>query len=427
MQITAVDKRQFAFGLRWSDVPSKDKAGELARTANGGSPALYTSIPKAAERGRYALGWADVAEVTQRGRLYSYAEALARRGASGVYCAALAADDKGAGKLWYVAIADKSVVPDTDVIVDMDTGLMAVTSLKGMFDLPVYFMGDPASVGLTGVGSFELECVRGVKLSPLKQTGSSGGAVLILLAVVALAGVAVWALWPSGGSDGDVAEDPGMAAQQAREMYVGAVHTEIDVLPASSGWVVDAFDAARAAFSPALGGWRLNGYTCTPSACIGNYTSGRGAARSAGVLTQQFGKHVRLLPDLESAEVTLTLQPNLMQWSDDQILAPISAYPPLAETIGRIPMTFQADMDGPAVSDDLAAKNSAPPDASPLLLEGFTLRRAAALEAPAIGAMAHHFGQDGFVVTELVVSSGVADVPPAWRITFRRVAAGRPQ
>lgn len=98
-------------------------------------------------------------------------------------------------------------------------------------------------------------------------------------------------------------------------------------------------------------------------------------------------------------------------WTDANTQAPPRWDRPLVDVAGRIPLHFAVVVDGEPVSAPVPA---APVDGMPQVMRDSIAVRSDHIDSTVLGAIAHHFGQDGFVASSLSVSGAT------WRVEFVR-------
>lgn len=418
METLALGGRRYVLGLRWVDGdPAIKAAAQVKEAANGGRVLFGTAE---AEDGRHAVGFIPVVGAP-KGKLYSYAGALAKAGHSGVF-AALLDSGKDDPRLWYTVVADGLVVPETDAVASLDAGLTAIEALREAFGLPLFYTGREP-LPLRDFTTFDPEgAVEGAgRLKPLQAAGGTQIGGIVVLGLV-LAGVGAGAWYMLREPPAPQGDDAAAIAWAERTAYLGGMHSVLDQLPADTGWVINAYAAARQVFVPALAGWRLEGFTCTPDACVATYTAGE-AGHALVELVKHYGKaRVGTMDDQRSATVNVPLTVTRMAWTDDQILAPLPTWRSYAADVAaRVPLHFaRLEVDGQIASTDLSAANTMPADALPIMQDVIAVKQAAALESNRLAAIVNHFAQDGFAATALSVSGGMGATPSAYRIEFTR-------
>lgn len=424
MRLGTIGKRQFAFGLQWTELHDRVPA-ELAREALGTEiKGVYTTVKNKDDL--TVVGYAETPEggPSTKGALYSYAAALTAIGKDGIYVAPVNVD-----RLWYVVIADGLVVPGTDQVLEVQSALTAVASMRSSFDLPVY-VADDAELAIADAQRFNTEqAIAKAKVKPLRRLAQSSqwlGIVLLILVLVGI-GFGAWYLFSDTPQEvvGPSAQEQ---AAELRAAYLVSVRGAVSTHPATGAWVTSAYRTAVKRLPPVIAGWRLEGVTCTPNGCSGTYVAVIGQPRAIAPVIKRFGKSaVAMLSDNNSMTVKITTPPvKRTQWTDNQILTPLPWPRAASDVAGRLPLYF-ADiaLDGRISVVNLNTKFQAPLDANPLARETIAIKQASALEITQLNSVAAYFAQAGFVATALAASGGTGETPSAWRLEFQRLGGVR--
>lgn len=418
MEVRTLGKQRYAFGLTWKEVAAGITAQDALKTL--GAPALYSAIESA--DGRQVVGWCDPAPAG-RGVLYSYAEALARSGASGIYAVEFRATT--GPRLWYVAVVDGMVVAETDVVTDdFDAAAQMLGAMRSALSLPLRYAGD-TPLDVYGCETFDVDAaIASVRVKPMRRLRAN--AALRTVGLLLVAGAIGAGAWFVLAPPKPKAASPAEVAQQARAAYLAAMRSQLEQVPASTEWVINAFALSRNTFPDFLGGWKLDGVMCRPDGCTATYSTREISPHATAPMLARF-QHVRALGDGMSLEVTLPMTVQRQVWGDNQILAPMPWPRPAADIAGLLMLQFDGlKVDGSKIeTTDLAAASGMPGDARPLIQEKLAIKQAVALDAQRLAALCWHFGTAGFVPVTLAMSSGAGATPAAFRIEWVRLG-GQP-
>lgn len=417
MRIVQIGKRNFAFGLSWSD-NFGDDAKEAIRDAMGEeSAALYTVIKAGKGAGDDVLGYV---KGTHKGKLFSYAEAVAAAGHQGIYVA-----DMGDDQVWWLIVKDGQVMAGTDRVLDKRDGLDAIESLRYAYpDLTVF----ASRIDVRNASEFAIEAlVASAKVKPLKRLGTENPilGVVVLLLVLAGVGYGGWYLFIR---EEKVEVDPAAELERKRKLYVAAAQSAVSSVPREAAWVVSAFDVSRTSFPEQIAGWALEGVTCQPAACTATYAVAKDAQGYAITpVWDAFGKErVSLMGDKKSLTVAQTLPaPEFIAYTEQEVMQPPKTSGRIIDTIGRLGMKFgDVRLDGDYKTENLHEANQAPPGTAPLYRETLALRNDEVLSDVRVRGLAAYLSEAQFVATSLNYSTGSGSIAPAWRIEWTRVHGG---
>lgn len=424
MRVGVLGKRRYVFGLKWAEAHERKPASVVREALDAGSKGIFTSL-RNEDDDRAVVGYGDLQALqdTGKGALYSYAAALAASGTDGIYVAPV--DD---GRLWYVVIAHGLPVPETDVTLELAEGLTAVQSMRATFGLPV-LVAEGGELGIEPDDWFDpLGLVEHVKLAPLRRSGGAGNAIgaVVLIAVLGCVAFGAWWLFLRKSEvDVDAAADAQALAEAQRASYLASVRAAVAAHPLDTRWVVDAYADATRAYPGGIGGWRLDGVTCSPGTCIANYSAVEDRPRALAPMQERFGAaNVVMLEDQKSLMVSRTVPTGsvAVEWSDNQVLAPRHWPRPASDVLGRLGLYFaKIEADGQVGVEDLGATMMPPPEARPLLREKVAIKQAEALDPIRLKGLVVYFGEEGFAPANLAFSTGTGGVSPAWRMEFVRL------
>ncbi len=427
MRIIKIGKRQFAFELNWND-SFGDDAQEAVLGANGeAAPSLYTVVEGLG--GDEVLGYALAGDA--KGPVYSYAQALAKRDADGIYAAPV-----GANQVWFVAIVKGVVVAASDRTMEAYDAEDEVRDILRSTNIPV-FAADGCLSSLKDMLAsrgreiipFDLEkIVTKIKLKPLKQTAKAGNSLVgaaVLAAVIAGIGYGGWAMFLK---KPDSAVDPVVLAAEARAAYVAAASMELAKLPGDAAWAGEAYRGSVLSFPSIISGWALDGVTCEPTNCSALYSLDKTAAGySIAAIYAQFDRQqVSLLPDRKSLNVKVPLPARqAAPYIEEEIYNPAPAPTDVVDVLGALSMKFaEVEVDGELKIETLNQALSAPADAPMLYRETFATKYTAAIDLVMLRALSAFMAETGFVARTISYSTGSGAVPPSWRIEWVRVHGG---
>lgn len=427
MRIIKIGKRQFALELNWND-SFGDDAQEAVLAANGEStPSLYTVVE--GHDGDCVLGYAKAGDT--KGPVYSYAQALAKRDADGVYAAPL-----GAGQVWFVAIIKGVVVAGSDRTMEAFEAEDEVRDILRNANIPLFAadgcladLDDLLSSRSREVIPFDLEkIVAKIKVKPLKQTVRAGNSLvgaLVLAAVVAGLGYGGWAMFFK---KPDSAVDPVVMAAEARAAYIAAAGMELANLPGDAEWASNAYRGSILSFPSVISGWVLDGVTCQPTSCSGIYSLDKTASGySIAAVYKLFDRqNVSLLPDKKSLNVRIEVpvRPSA-PYTEEEIYNPAPSTTDVVDVLGALTMKFAEVMvDGEVKSETLNQGLSAPADAPMLYRETFATKYTEAIDLVMVRTLTAFMAETGFVANTISYSRGSGAVSPSWRIEWVRVHGG---
>lgn len=419
MRVTKVGKRQFAFGLEWNDSFGDDPKEGVLEAVGHDTAALYTVIRK--PDGEQLVGYGKL-DAPVKGRIYSYAAAVANRQIDGIYVGPTGPDE-----VWYAVISDGQVVPSTDRLMKAEDAFEAIDVLIRTFETEL-FVAEGLDGDLFGAHTtFDpIEIVAKSKPKAMKVIGGAGNSLIgavVLVAVLGGIGFAGW--WLFLRSD-QVAADPAAQAQMMRDAYLSSVRTALQ-MPESNVWLITAHQVAGDLFPPSVGGWALEGISCTPAGCSATYALPPDAPGfGISPVYEQFGRdRVSMMADMQSFSVTAPVDTAMLVWDDSEILTPAMTLSPVMDAVGRYRLNFAgASVDGRVVSEQLHMMFPAPPEAQALIKEQLATRADTYLDLIALKGQAVFMGGYGFKGVSLNYSNGHGTIPPAWRMEWVRVHGG---
>lgn len=399
MEILAQGKRKYVLGLQWDEAESKPAM--QAKRAIAGGRGIYDV--QRVKGGKGVVGILKSA-AAPKGKLYSAAHAIAAQGVDGVF------GIPHGGRAWYVAITGGRIMPGTDVCLEFDEAVTAMASLRDALGLPLCWAGSEP-LPLHDCGTFDVSALDSAKIKPVQRVGDSQLVGGILLTCV-LGGVAYggWHIKQERDAAEQAAMLPADQQEQLRESYLATMRQLMAAVPGNTGWVVDAFERAKAAYPVSVGGWMLDGFACQPGRCVGTYTGQ--VARLVAPAVDAFGAgNIALTEGGKKMIVTVVLPVESAVWTDANTQTPPRWERPLVDVAGRLPLHFAAVVDGEPVSAPVPA---APVGGMQQVMRDSIAVRSDHIDSTVLGALAHHFGQDGFVASNLSVSGA------AWRVEFVR-------
>lgn len=421
MRVAKIGKRQFAFDLLWNDAYGDD-ASEAARKALGEDASGYYTVVSGEGEVAEVLG---CAQGKVKGRVYSYAEALAGLDRDGIYCASV--DEQ---RCWYAVIQQGIVMPGTDRTIGKNEFISLYTqTLRRTFRVPVFCTDET----LTGkdVHPFRLEeAVASSKVKPLKVVGAGaagnnlvGGIVLAAVVVgIAYGGWYTFLRSPNG----DI--DQAALDAQARELYIAAAKSEMDQVPTDANWVSDAYHRASLTFDSTLAGWVLDGATCEPGACTATYSLPEGQSTYAvtPVLERYGRERVQMLEDGRSFTVNLELdRPDQSMATDFDVLQPRPALSRAADTLGLLNLSFdQVNVDQKPTTEVIGSRLGAPADMPEIIRETVITSHDTQLEPVRLRTLSAYMSRVEFVATKIAFSSGSGALAPAWSVEWVRFHGG---
>jgi len=420
MRIAKIGKRQYAFGLDWSDSVGDDPK-EAVRLAIGEDESALYCVSKRKDS-EPVVGYQKLTEPV-KGRVYSYAQAIASKGVDGIYVG-----PTGENEAWYVVINNGQVVPSTDRLMEPRDILDAIDVLRDTFQVPLFL-----ATGIDGsrFGEHETfdseEIVKKVRVRPMQVIGSGSqlAGVLVLATVVVGISAAGWYLFIR---DPGPEVDPVVQAQMLKQTYLDSVRAQVASIPASNSWLISAYRAATDSFPGRVSGWELEGVRCTPAACTATYALDADALGFGitPVFERFDGASVQILPDNKSFTTSVQLDSTEQAtWSDEEILAPRQTGVRLLDVVGLYGMTFgESRVEADPSVQELHSLSPMPPEAAMAFKEAFATRADAYLDAVKLKGQAVFMDRSGFIATELNFSHGNGSIPAAWRIGWARVHGG---
>lgn len=271
MRIETVGKRQYAFGLAWSE--GSRKPGKVAFDTQRASLAAakrahyYYCILQSG--GHFGLGGV-VLQTRAKGKLYSYAGTLARTQQDGLYVAAL-----DANTLWFCVIQNGMVVPETDVVDSRPAVLARIAEYRSLLNLDAESIHASEDVVLPG-GSQPFDAdAAALVTGPLALRLQSSPMALVAPAIVVVALVLAVIVGLKFYKIHEAEVQHQIVTEQQRQTaitnYKNSVHAALSGFPASAGWAAGAVAASFARFPAFMDGWYLSEVRCVPSGCDGTY------------------------------------------------------------------------------------------------------------------------------------------------------------
>lgn len=418
-QIASIGKHKFAWGLLWASVDETSPAKAAKQVLDPAQAWLYTSLPS--DDGRLTLGYTDIPDGAGRGKVYSYAAALAQVAGAGIYVAPIGDD-----QLWYVVLAHGSVVPETDTIERTDEALGKVVGLREAFDLPVR-VAEGFAVDIPTDGTFDAQSVLAAqKLKPLVQLGGESKlktAVVLGLLAAFVGGAGWWMLAPE---DQPVfVDNSAHVEREARANYLAAIHGELQGIPQDAGWVSLAARKVLGELPEVYAGWVLHEAVCLPSGCRGTYRPSEEGPFSLAVFEAHF-------PDgrVERGEIAGEVQVSLplevdvgLEWSDDMIEGGHTYGDHLTDVIGALSMRMPGmELDGRVIQENLNARHAAPGAMAQLNKEQFAVGTRERVDPSRVHYTAAALAKAGFAPTALNFNTGLGRAQAVWSVAAVRVS-----
>lgn len=418
MRIGSLGKKRYAFGLNWVEAQDA-KPHELVRDALEGGAGVYAVVTNSEKQS--VVGYAPLVEAF-KGRVISYAAALAALGQDGVYIAPV--EDE----VWYVAISDGLVVPGTDQTLPAPEAMTAIGNMKALFGLPLIVV-DGVELPFAADRTFDAErAVANIKSGVLRRIGGGNANLGKVIFLVVAASALAFGGWYKFLRKADVMHDDGAAmAAQVKGAYLTEMRRHVQALPIDPSWASRAHALSMASFPSVIAGWRQEGVMCQPTQCVATYALMGTAPFAVSPLHDRFGADaVALLGDRRSLTVTMGLPPTEMaEWPDDVLLAPPGAAVPVLDAAGLVPLHFDgAIIDGAIATVNVSASITAPPGASVLYSDKLAVRQGAALDGVRLRLLSAYFANAGFAPTSIAFSGGVGATPAGWRIELFRLHGG---
>lgn len=418
-QVANIGKQKFAWGLSWASVDEKSPAKAAKKILDPAQAWLYTSVPS--DDGRLAIGFTDKLDEIGRGKVYSYAAALAKIAEEGIYVAPIGDDH-----LWYVVIAHGSVVPETDAIEPADEALGKIMGLREAFGLPVR-VAEGFAVSIPTDGEFDSQSV--LAAHPIKPLTRMGGASKLKTAVVlallaGFVGGAGW--WMLGPEDEPIfVDNSAQLEREARARYLSAIQGELHAIPRDAGWVSRAARLAQAGLPEVWGGWVLHEVACVPGGCSGSYRpNDDGGPFSLSVFESRF-KDGQVVRGDVAGQVTVNVPLDVamgLQWTDDMIEGGYAHGEHLTDVIGGLSMRMPGmELDGQVIQSDLKALHAGPPAAANLSKEQFVVGARERVDPSRVNYTAAALARSGFAPVALNFNTGLGAAAPVWSITAVRI------
>lgn len=409
MEFLSTGKRRYALGLSWGEVAASSVTAQ-AKRAIGKSKGLY--FVQTGRDGAKRLG-VGLATTLPKGRVFSAAAAIAALGEDGVFGV-----PQGDG-CWYVAVQDGGIVAGTDRFVPFEQALDAMVALSSALNLSLYWSGAEEIPGAQS-GQFELAALDGAKIAPMVSVGESQlvGAVM-LVCVLAASGYGGWTV-----INKSKAVDPVLAEQQAleqqKQLYIADTVSKLATVPADSGWVLDAFDAARSKLPLSVSGWVAQGYACDSAKCVGTYKAQPIHAVDSVVRAYGGDKNVAVLDDGKALTIRTNLKPSPSGWSEAFVQSPPVWKRSAADIAGLLPLAFNVIVEQPKV-EPIDPSFQAMEGITELVRESIVVRSEGEPDRAMLAVLANTFAKDGFVSETLAVSRG--EKGASWRVEFQRIKA----
>jgi hypothetical protein len=438
VRIERIGDRDYAFGLTW--IAARDSAAEDIETHRNGvtdGVVFYTDLsghraidesptgatPEGRARVLRFRSRADVervigytAEKTKLGKaVFSYAAGLASLGQDGLYIAALSDN-----QFWYCGVKNGVVVPDTDHIGPRDVIRGNVQTMSQGLGLPV-FAGPGATI--EGASPFDLaKALGGVRFKPLRplvRERKPITPILMLVGAIIVVAVGYRVLFPP---------KPKLTPQQEqamlRQSYVSAVQSKVGSLPMNGGWVMSAYNLARAKLPPFIAGWTLQGVNCVPLSCTALYATDGHHTFALSPMVDRFGKPaVQMMQNGQSLSVMLPLHTPLRSISEMSLQALPPSMVPFMDWVGAVPLSMNGgEIDGQLLSADLQQQlNGAAAGMPPLFFNEAAVKGTFFLDRIALGHILRRGVRGGFVPVTFAFSFGLGRVPATWRMTWERI------
>lgn len=290
MRVEPIGKRQYAFGLTWSESrtrkPNRQAVAQHRRVLDATvTQPYYYCVARA--KGRYALGGGIVPKAV-KGKVYSYAATLAGLHTDGVYVA-----EVDEGQLWFCVVQGGLVAPGTDVIEKTDVVLDAIAQYRSLLGLGAENTFAAEGIAIPGGAEpFDPVATLAKVKRPVLLTSSADKShmlVAVEVVVVAIAATVGFHVYHAH----KVAEQhkvlTAQQRQQAIQAYESGARSALASYPADPGWALDALAKVRSTLPLDYSGWALQQVQCQPSACTGTYVREREAPMAVSPFENRFG------------------------------------------------------------------------------------------------------------------------------------------
>lgn len=418
VQIESLGKYRFAWGLTWVSVEATAPAKAARQRLDPGSEWLYTGHQS--EDGRLAFGYTQRPKDVGKGKLYSYAQALAQVAEPGIYVAPL-----DGGRIWYTVITQGAVAPDTDAIEPAEAALIQVEGLREAFRLPV-LVAHGFEVGIHPDQDFDPGIVLAADLTPLSSLGGVGKAKQLLTLGVLAALVGGMGYWMFGPEE-PVAFDNSAAveAEQTRLNYLAGVQSELATIPRDAGWVAAAARKTFAELPEVYAGWNLREVACLATGCRGIYQPVEDAPFSLSALEASFPEG-RVVRGDAGAEVAVLVPLDVavgLDWGDDMIESGFTHGQHITDVIGSLPTRVPGvSMNSNVQREELHVQLSAPAHFAPLVKEQFSVSGQGRMDPSRVNHAAAAFARAGFAPIGISYTTGVGSTQAGWAMALVRVS-----
>lgn len=420
-----IGKRTYAFELEWLDLGGRPASEVIREHLDGGQQAQYVVLTRpvaGAKKKKQVPGVAGYFEGERKGKIFSYAAALAATFKDGIFVA-----PTEAGRLWYLVVNDGQVVPETDRSLERDDALRMIDVLRVTYDQLTVYAVD--GTGVPDAREFDPErAISKAKVEALRPVvASQAKGIFAIIAVLGITGALYWA------TSKPAAPDAAAQFESQRVAFVQSAKEAMAALPDDPNWVVFAVARAKTAFPDEVAGWRSEGVKCTPTNCTGTYVlpqSGSGFGYTP--LEERFGVGmVKLLPDGRSLEAMIPLQLPVRDVPEEAIMAPASNVVPMLDLMGAVPLRFYGV--GVDSKTDVAALNEqlgAPAGLPVLTRETFATLKTSdetgggRLDLLSLKGQAQLMASGGFVAATVAYSDGAGTIPVLWKVEWTRIRGG---
>lgn len=420
MRLADIGGVVYAFELDWIGLGDQ-KADVVAKEyASEGGKWLYCTHATPESGTVIGLGEVDADDKLARKPVQSFALALAATAKSGIYAALVDQEDGEPQFLWFVAIEDGAIVPNTDTSKPLDEAVRAIGNLATL-GFPVYTMGEIP--GLYGSMFDPAEEIKGIVTPKLRvvQKGFSPRALLLSGAISAV--VAMGAFVANDYYKEQRAyEEAGDSIQAQTEAYVSQVKGIGDSLVADSFWLRDELVSSYRVFPQEFAGWNLEQVECTPSGCAAIYIPSQ-TGFSVSELKNRYGQK-NTTWDAQSKKMRVVKpghEPwNMQVWTEDDILSPSVQPASNLEILGQLP-TMYSGVSANESRLDLNLQFGAPGFAGKLFQETIETKADFYFDPLMAAGIVSYFAKNGFVATKFSVSRPSADLPGKWAVEWKRI------
>lgn len=424
MHIQSIGRRQFAFGMTWTERKGVDldEAAREALRLSDEAPLGRVRTTARSRRGKNAAGAAGFLQLDdgQRGAVFSAAEALASRFEDGLFVMSMADGEN----LWFCGVRDHTVLVGYDSIAPAEDVVGKVLAMSSVLKLPLYVEADllthPAFVG--GDRCTELaiaDAIAKAKIKPLARMGVNPALLGVVGAVVAV-GVAYVVF--SGPSQDTQEVSPEEQRQQSISAYVEQAKTSIGAYAADSTWALEALRTMEREMPPALAGWHVATFACDPTQCLVEYARAGSGAYAVSPFTERFGvQSVALNQDGKSLVVSRPLSLPRVEVTEDWLRQLQPADVVLADWLGRIPLGMDGgSVSGVPVVNQLDQSLGGSAIGMPkLVMEQVSVNGSSFLGARPLASIVEQGAAGGFRIARFTWSPNIES--PSWNITWSRV------